>query len=106
MDRNQIKYVIYLEKRGGGMEYISTVSHNEIFTSNTTKTILDRELGRSSGRESPFNDNMRIEVLYKDKKIYEVNNIRGFWYSHKESVKYINFPEGKVFYEEYENPAK
>lgn len=108
MEKNDIKYVIYLEKSGGGLEHIGTLSYNELYfnTSDTVKKILDKYLGRSGGEKSPYTDNMKIEVLYKDKKVYEINGIKGFWYEHNKSIKYINFPSGTIYYDGYENPAK
>ena len=59
-----------------------------------------------------FDDNMRIEVFYKNKKVYEAKNIKGFYrkvYLDENSwnnIQIINITEDKIFYENYDHIAK
>ena len=59
--------------------------------------------------ENPYKNNMRIEVYYKNKKVYEVKNINNVMCDacspDDYKMEYIKFPDGEIKYENYENPA-
>ena len=100
-DKSKITLEFYLEKKGEGMHLVATENYNAIKTNKTIKAILDP--GDPAWRDSqdPFIDHLKIIIKYDGKPVYEIENIRGFKYSHKSTINYKTFPTGRIIWSGY-----
>ena len=108
INKNDIKIEFYLEKKTGGEEIIKTIDNiTNLYTAENAAKIHEKYMGENV--ENPYKDNMRIEVYYKNKKVYEVKNINNVVCDgcspDDYKMEYIKFPDGEIKYENYENPA-
>ena len=108
INKNSIKINFYLERKEGGYDLIETVENiTNLYTGENAANIHEKYMGENVS--NPYKDNMRIEVYYNNKKVYEVKNINnvvcdgcnpsGY------KIKHLWFPEGEIKYEHYDNPA-
>lgn len=106
LNEDKIEYHFFLEKKGIGMRLIGSASYKSLLSINDRKVIM--EDFDDPGPESPNIDHMRIEVHYHNKKIAELNGIRGFWYDKDQPIRIKNLRgiSYKIHFENYPNPAE
>lgn len=108
INKNAIKINFYLEKKEGGYDLIKTVEDiTNLYTGENAANIHEKYMGENVS--NPYKDNMRIEVYYNNKKVYEVKNISNVMCDGCDpsgyKIKRLEFPEGEIKYEHYDNPA-
>lgn len=108
IDKKNIKINFYLEKKEGSYDLIKTVEDiTNLYTGENAANIHEKYMGENVS--NPYKDNMRIEVYYNNKKVYEVKNISNVMCDGCDpsgyKIKRLEFPEGEIKYEHYDNPA-
>jgi lipoprotein len=107
INKNAIKIDFFLEKKGGGLDLIKTVSDiTNLYQGGNATLIHEKYMGENVS--NPYNDNMRIIVYYNNKEVYEVKGIKNVvcdGCSDTNNIEYVKFPKGKVIFEHYDNPA-
>ena len=108
IDKNAIKINFYLEKKEGGYDLIKTVEDiTNLYTGENAANIHEKYMGENVS--NPYKDNMRIEVYYNNKKVYEVKGVSNVVCDGCDpsgyKIKRMVFPEGEIKLENYDNPS-
>lgn len=111
IDKNDIKFHFYLlSSKGYGWEKLQMIpSYRDLNTSSSTLEIYDRKMSDEWVRHNENKEKvrkhvgtMKIEVYYKDKKVYEIDNITNLEADEQRPVKYVEFPTNSPIYENYD----
>ena len=108
IDKKSIKIELFLEKKEGGYHLITTINDiTNLYTAGNAANIHEKYMGDNVS--NPYKDNMKIVVYYNNKKVYEVENIGNVMCDgcnpNGYKMKRLEFPEGKIEYKHYDNPA-
>ena len=108
INKNNIRIDFFMEKKEGGYDLIKTFGDiTSLYTRENAAKIHEKYMGKNVS--NPYKDNMRIEVYYNNKKVYEVKNISNVMCDgcnpSDYNMKYLSFPKGKIELENYDNPA-
>lgn len=100
-NKNQVKYVFIIKDNRNNEKRIE-VLHKDIYLQ---RKILEDNVNNG---DLSFQDNLDIEVFYKDKKIYEAKNIKGFYQNNSSwnVMQLIRVTDDKIYYENYDHIMK
>lgn len=100
-NKNQVKYVFIIKDNRNNEKRIE-VLHKDIYLQ---RKILEDNVNNG---DLSFQDNLDIEVFYKDKKVYEAKNIKGFYQNNSSwnVMQLIRVTDDKIYYENYDHIMK